>query len=136
MDRLTAASTEEIASIEGFGGVLAQSVRDFFDQGDNLDLINRLEESGVNMRCRSAPSGDILAGKTFVLTGTLPNLSRSEAKKLIEDAGGRTAGSVSKNTDYVVAGDDAGSKLVKARQIGVNIISEQELRYLLERDGS
>ena len=134
MDKLIAASKEEIALIEGFGAVLAQNTKDFFEQPGNLHLIGLLRDAGVNMRCLSAPAGNTLSGKTFVLTGTLPNLSRNEAKKLIEDAGGKAAGSVSKNTDYVVAGEDAGSKLVKAQQLGIAVISEQELKDLLKGD--
>ena len=134
MDKLIAASSEEIALIEGFGTVLAQNTREFFDQPGNLNLIGLLRDAGVNMRCFSAPTGNTLTGKTFVLTGTLPDLSRSEAKKLIEDSGGKVAGSVSKKTDYVVAGEDAGSKLVKAQQLGIAIISEGQLKDLLKGD--
>ena len=83
------------------------------------------------MTCQDQPQSDELAGKTFVLTGTLPGLSRSEAKKMIEQAGGKVSSSVSKKTDYVVAGEDAGSKLDKANELGIAVIGEQELRAML-----
>ena len=84
------------------------------------------------MLCETAPAADTLAGKTFVLTGTLPSLTRSEAKEMIEAAGGKVSGSVSKKTDYVVAGEEAGGKLTKAQSLGVAVIDEAGLRALLE----
>jgi DNA ligase (NAD+) len=123
----------EIERIDGMGPVLAENAANFFGSGQNLALIERLAEAGLNMKSLApAPqAGGKLAGKTLVLTGTLPNLTRSDAQKLIEDAGGKAAGSVSKKTHYVVAGEDAGSKLTKARQLGVPVITEQELLDLL-----
>lgn len=132
MDRLMEAEADEIARIEGFGEVMASNTRTFFELPSNRHLIGLLRDHGVNMKCMSAPAGDKLGGKTFVLTGTLPTLSRSDAKKMIEDAGGKAAGSVSKKTDYVVAGEDAGSKLTKAQQLGISIITERELMEMLE----
>ena len=134
MDAILAAAPDEITEIEGFGGVMAESAAAFFWSEANRALINRLRDAGVNMRNLSRPTGDRLAGKTFVLTGTLPTLSRNEAKKRIEDAGGKTAGSVSKNTDFVVAGEDAGSKLTKAQQLGVEVITEAELLQLTDNN--
>jgi len=133
-DALMAASADEIESIDGFGGVMAQSVRSFFEVDGNRHLVGELRAAGVNMTAADAPTGDKLAGLTFVLTGTLPTLSRNEAAALIENAGGKTASSVSKKTSYVVAGEEAGSKLTKAQELGLNIIDEQELLKLLEGD--
>ncbi len=126
MDSVMAAIADEIASIDGFGDVMAQSVADFFALSGTKDLIERLKAAGVNMASSLAPSGDRFAGLTFVLTGTLPTLSRSDATKMIEDLGGKTSSSVSKKTDYVVAGEAAGSKLTKAQELGVTILSEEE----------
>lgn len=133
MDAVQNAEKDEIEAIEGFGSIMAESVRSFFALDSNRHLIGLLREAGVNMRSLSAPTGDVFAGKSFVLTGILPNLSRAEAKKLIEDAGGKASGSVSKNTDYVVAGEDAGSKLAKALQLGIPVITERELLDMLAR---
>ena len=106
-------------------------VAEFFSHQPNCDMIKRLKDAGVNMTCQDQPQSDELAGKTFVLTGTLPGLSRSEAKKMIEQAGGKVSSSVSKKTDYVVAGEEAGSKLDKANELGIAVIGEQELRAML-----
>jgi DNA ligase (NAD+) len=133
MDALLAADATEIEKIEGFGGIMARSVATFLAEDGNRHLIAKLRETGVNMVCRSRPTGTSLSGKTFVLTGTLPTLSRGEAKKLIEDAGGKAASSVSKKTDYVVAGEEAGSKLAKARELGVAVLSEGELLEMLTK---
>jgi len=110
---------------------MARAVRAFFETEGNRHLIRALRDAGVNMVCHSAPSGDKFAGLTFVLTGTLPTLSRSDAQKLIEDAGGKASSSVSKKTSYVVAGEEAGSKLTKARELGVPVLTEAELLALL-----
>ncbi len=134
MDTLLKASAEDIEAIDGFGGVMAQAVFAFLNTQGNRHLIQQLREAGVNMVCHSKPTGDKLQGLTFVLTGTLPTLSRNDAKKRIEDTGGKTASSVSKKTSYVVAGEDAGSKLTKAQELGLTILSEQELLELLEGD--
>jgi len=132
MEAVLAATSEDIEAIDGFGGIMARSVYGFFRIEGNRHLVARLEGAGVNMLCHSMPTGDILAGKTFVLTGALPSLSRNEAKKRIEDAGGKVVSSVSKKTHYVVAGEDAGSKLTKAQELGVTILSETELMALLQ----
>ena len=132
MDALMIATPDEIASIEGFGEIMAQSVHSFFAQEGNRHLINALQEAGVNMKSNLRPTGSALEGLTFVLTGTLPTLSRSEASKMIEAAGGKTSSSVSKKTSYVVAGEEAGSKLTKAQSLGIPIIDERELLRLLE----
>lgn len=131
MDGVLSATAEEIAGIDGYGGIMAQSVADFFALGQNRALIERFRSLGLNMLCETAPAADTFAGKTFVLTGTLPSLTRSEAKEMIEAAGGKVSGSVSKKTDYVVAGEEAGSKLTKAQSLGVAVIDEAGLRELL-----
>jgi DNA ligase (NAD+) len=129
MDKLLAAGIEDISEIEGFGSVMAESVVTALREPHSLELIERLEQSGVNMCSKETEStGDNrFAGLTFVITGTLPTMKRDEAKKLIESFGGKVSGSVSKKTDYLVAGEDAGSKLVKAQELGTEIISEQDL---------
>jgi DNA ligase (NAD+) len=108
--------------------VIAKSVTAFFNESRNQELLERLKAAGLNQIEPTAASSDgALSGKTYVITGALPSLSRTQATSLIEGAGGRVAGSVSKKTDAVVAGDDAGSKLEKAKQLGVEVIDEAEL---------
>lgn len=124
MDALMKAQWEDIADIEGFGEILARSVVDFFALEQNIALVERLAAHGLDMN--GEPETEIktdspIAGKTFVLTGTLPTLTRTEAKQKIEAAGGKVSGSVSKKTDYVVAGEEAGGKLTKAQELGVEI---------------
>lgn len=132
MDRLTQADAESIAAIDGIGPVMAQSVVDFFSQDGNLHTISRLKEAGVNMYCKQEPPAQgKLSGLTFVLTGTLPEMTRNEAAKLIEEAGGKVASSVSKSTSYLVAGDKAGSKLTKAQSLGIPVLDEEKFRQLL-----
>ena len=133
MDAILIASAEEIETIDGFGKIMAENVAEFFSHRPNCDMINRLKDAGVNMLSFEQPTSDELAGKTFVLTGTLPTLSRSEAKALIEAAGGKVSSSVSKKTAYVVAGEEAGSKLDKANELGIAVIGEQELLAMLGR---
>jgi DNA ligase (NAD+) len=133
IEALAGASEDELKRSDGIGPEVATSVRLFFDQPANRAMIERLRASGVAMEGgapRRASAGPLL-GKTFVLTGTLPTLSREDASALIEGAGGKVTGSVSKKTDYVVAGDAAGSKLEKAQTLGVAIIDEDQLRALL-----
>jgi DNA ligase (NAD+) len=128
MRALMEAGEAEINAVPGVGPTIAAAVRAFFEEERNLDLIGRLGQAGVSMvEPRAATAGGALEGKTYVLTGTLPTLSRSQATEMIEAAGGRVAGSVSKKTDAVVAGEDAGSKLDKARTLGVEVIDEAEL---------
>jgi DNA ligase (NAD+) len=128
MAGLMGASEEAINDVPGIGGAIAEAVVGFFGEPRNQRLIERLERAGLTfVEPRAADAGGTLAGKAYVLTGTLPTLSRSEATDLIEQAGGRVAGSVSKKTDAVVAGADAGGKLEKARALGVEVIDEAEL---------
>ena len=132
MAAIRQAGEEEIAQIEGFGGVMAKEVAAFFSRDSANRLVDRLAELGVNMAAQRQERGTALAGKTFVLTGTLPTLSRKEATQLIEDRGGKVSGSVSKKTSYVVAGEEAGSKLDKANALGVPVLTQEELLRLLE----
>jgi DNA ligase (NAD+) len=130
MEALMNASQEELEEVNEVGPRIAESIREFFDEPTNRELVKRLEASGLMFKGTKKQRGTKLAGKTFVLTGTLSKFTRDEAKKLIEDAGGRVSGSVSKKTDYVVAGTDAGSKLDKAKELGVAVIDEKEMEKL------
>ena len=128
IDSLMAADKDDIMSIEGFGDVMAESVYDSLREPHMAELISRLREYGVNMTySKKASTDDRFAGMTFVLTGTLPTMKRDEAKALIESFGGKVSGSVSKKTTFVVAGEDAGSMLTKAQELGVEILSEEDL---------
>lgn len=133
IDALEAASAEDLKHSEGIGPEVAASVRLFFDQPANRDMVERLRRSGVVLEAttRRRTGEGPLSGKIFVLTGTLPSMTRDEAAALIEAAGGKVTGSVSKKTDYVVAGDAAGSKLTKAQELGITILDENGLRSLL-----
>jgi DNA ligase (NAD+) len=133
MQAVREANAEAIGEIEGFGGVMAQSVVEFFAKEGTADLIARLGDAGVNMKWKGEPKTDKLAGKTIVVTGTLENLSRSEAEALIVKNGGKASGSVSKKTAYVLAGTAAGSKLTKAQALGVPVITEAEFMAMLEQ---
>ncbi|PWM24248.1 MAG: DNA ligase (NAD(+)) LigA [Oscillospiraceae bacterium] len=133
MQALMAASREELTAIDSLGEVMADSLLSFFSEERNRALIAELQALGVNMDCLDRPVSDRLAGLTFVLTGTLPNLTRSDASALIEAQGGKVSGSVSKKTAYVVAGEEAGSKLAKAQSLGVPILDEAGLLSLLDR---
>jgi DNA ligase (NAD+) len=132
MDALAAATAEELERVEEVGPRISQAILEFFAQPANLALIQNLKDAGVDMTAEKKQRLAQLAGLTFVLTGTLPTLTRDEAKARIEAAGGKTAGSVSKKTSYVVAGEEAGSKLDKARDLKVPIIDEAGLLALLE----
>jgi DNA ligase (NAD+) len=135
LDALMAADEAALMQVPDVGPVVAQSIAQFFAESHNREVIEQLRAGGVSWQ-ESAPqrkqAGGVLAGKTFVLTGTLPNLSRDQAKEKIEAAGGKVAGSVSKRTDYVVAGSDAGSKLIKAQELGLTILDEEALLKLLK----
>ncbi|MBO5253776.1 MAG: NAD-dependent DNA ligase LigA [Clostridia bacterium] len=132
MDALISAEAEAIAAIDGFGGIMAEEVYAFFRKTSALELIEKLKAAGVNMTGESRSTGTLFLGKTFVLTGTLPTMSRSEASALIEKNGGKVSGSVSKKTSFVVAGEEAGSKLTKAQTLGITILSEAELLEMME----
>ena len=128
MDSLLSAGMDDVSAIEGFGDVMAESVVKAFSEPHMRELIDKLRQAGVNMTYTKQSTGDDrFAGATFVLTGTLPTMKRDEAKKLIESFGGKVTGSVSKKTSYVVAGEEAGSKLTKAQELGITILSENDL---------
>jgi DNA ligase (NAD+) len=134
LEKLGKATVEELDDIHEIGLTVAQSVRDWFDDPGNAELCERLRAAGVRTeleRSSTAEADDTFAGKQFVLTGTLPSLTRDEARALIESRGGRVTSSVSKKTDFVVAGEEAGSKLDKAQELGVNVIDEAALRAML-----
>ncbi len=135
VEAIMSASEEEIASIDGFGKVLAKSVFTAMREPHRIALIERLRELGLNMTYSEKKVSDKLAGLTFVLTGTLPTLKRDEAKKMIEDRGGKCSGSVSKKTSYVLAGEEAGSKLDKANELGIAVISEEEFLKMINEEG-
>ena len=125
------ASYEELSEIKDIGEVMANSIREFFLQDQTIDLINKLKEAGVNTKSLQEENTDNrFEGKTFVLTGSLEKYTRKEAEDIIEKFGGKTSSSVSKKTDYVLAGEDAGSKLTKAQSLGVTIISEEEFEKM------
>ena len=131
MDKLMEASYESLCMKDEIGQIIAKSVYDFFREEQTIDLINRLKEYGVNMVAeKEEGTDDRFAGMTFVLTGTLEKYSRDEASEIIEKFGGKTSGTVSKKTSYVLAGESAGSKLVKAQELGIKIISETEFEEM------
>jgi DNA ligase (NAD+) len=130
MEALEEANGEELQKVNEVGPRIAASIAEFFSIPANRKLVERLREAGLTLSGHKKQRGAKLAGKTFVLTGTLAHFTRDEAKKMIEDAGGKVTGSVSKKTDYVVAGADAGSKLEKARELGVAVIGEKEMQDL------
>ena len=131
MEALAQAGIEELQNVNEVGPRIAESIVEFFSIAANRKLVERLGEAGLAFKGKKKERGTKLAGKTFVLTGTLAKYTRDEAKKMIEDAGGRVLGSVSKKTDYVVAGVDAGSKLDKAKELGVAVIDEGEMEGLV-----
>jgi len=124
-----------LKEVNEVGPRIAVSIREFFEEAANRKLVERLRKYLIFKGVKKE-RGTALAGKTFVLTGTLPTYSRDEAKRMIEDAGGKVSGSVSKKTDYVVAGADAGSKLDKARSLGVAVIDEAEMLQLVQKKAS
>jgi DNA ligase (NAD+) len=131
IDAIMDASAEELGQVEEVGPRISEAILDFFSRPANRELVERLKKAGVEMTAEKKKRSTQLEGLTFVLTGTLPNLTRDEAKERIEAAGGKTAGSVSKKTSYVVAGEEAGSKLDKARELKVPVIDEAGLLKLL-----
>ena len=132
LDKLMNADAEEIAKIRDVGNIIATSIIRFFEQEQNRDIIEKLRSFGVNFTCKKEAAKGVFSGKTIVLTGTLSKYSRSEATEIIKAHGGKTSSSVSKNTDLVLAGAEAGSKLDKAESLGIHIINEQEFEDMLK----
>jgi DNA ligase (NAD+) len=135
VEELAAATPEQISAVPGFGSEIAQSVSQWFQNHGNQELIDRLRQAGIQLKGEVVPVAQVetaISGKTFVITGTLPTLKRDEAQALIQKAGGKVTDSVSKKTDYLVAGEKAGSKLEKAQTLGVSILSEADLVQLIQ----
>ena len=132
IEKLSNATLEELIMTDDVGEITANSIFEFFRQEQTMDLINRLKIANVNMELKKVESLDNrFEGKVFVLTGSLEKYTRDEASKIIESFGGKTSSSVSKKTDYVLAGEEAGSKLAKAEQLGIKIITEQEFEQMV-----
>ena len=131
IDNILKATVEDFEAIEGFGSILAASAAEFFSLNETRDMIERLKNQGVNMNSLKEVKDNRFLGKTFVLTGTLPTFTRNEASKIIESFGGKTSSSVSKKTDFVLAGEEAGSKLDKANKLGVTVIDEEKFKEMI-----
>lgn len=131
LDALREASLEALVAVPDVGEITAEGLYQYFRNEKNIEIIEKLRAAGVRMEAEEGGQGDVFAGLTFVITGTLPTMGRSEAQELIEKNGGRVSGSVSKKTSYVLAGEAAGSKLTKAQELGIAVISEEELRKML-----
>ena len=132
IDLVMNASVDDILQIDGFGKIMAESVVEFFSSDSTKELIAKLKEAGVNMKSTNVVEDTRFSGMTFVLTGTLPTLKRAEASRIIESFGGKTSSSVSKKTTYVLAGEEAGSKLDKANKLGVQVIIEEEFKEMIK----
>jgi len=131
LDALMSASEDELVGVDEIGTIMAKSIKTFFEDEKNLASIEKLRAAGVNFNAAPEAEGErIFEGKTFVLTGTLPTYKRDEAKEIIENLGGKVSGSVSKKTDYVLAGEEAGSKLEKANALGIEVIDEEKFRQM------
>jgi DNA ligase (NAD+) len=128
------ANLDELKTLFEIGPIVAKSIVDFFQSDESIKVIHKLLAYGVSPAGGVRRAGGPLTGKTFVFTGVLPTLGRKEAQEMVERMGGRAAGSVSRKTDYVVAGDEAGSKLDKARELGIAVLSENEFLRLLEKE--
>jgi DNA ligase (NAD+) len=132
MNAILNADVEDFEAIDGYGRIMAQSAWEFFSLEDTRLMIEKLNEQGINMNSLKEVKDNRFGGKTFVLTGTLPTYSRNEASAIIEGFGGKTSSSVSKKTDFVLAGEEAGSKLEKAQKLGVTVISEEEFKEMIK----
>ena len=132
LDELKNATLEQLSEVEGIGEIIAQSIYEYFHNENNLKLLDELKELGINPSAKAKPKSDKLSGKTFVLTGTLENMTRDEASDIIKSHGGKTSSSVSKKTDFVLAGTNAGSKLDKAQNLGVIILTENDFLEMIK----
>lgn len=131
MDKLTKANEVSLSLVDDIGEITAKSIVEFFSQDQTKELLSKLKSAGVNMKNEEEEASDQrFAGQTFVLTGALEKYTRDEASAIIEKFGGKTSGSVSKKTNYVLAGEDAGSKLTKAEELGITIITETEFEEM------
>jgi DNA ligase (NAD+) len=133
LDALFSASTEDFMGVEDIGEITARELTEYFADESTRELCEKLKAAGVHTDAVAEPKLDTLAGLTFVLTGTLPTMTRDEASELIKKHGGKVSGSVSKKTSYVVAGEEAGSKLTKAKDLGVTVIDEAALVEMLSK---
>lgn len=131
LEQLTACSEETLTAIEGIGPIVARSIANFFRQDENLETIRRILQSGIQIEFPPPVIKKRLAGRTFVLTGTLATMTRQQAKEMITAAGGKVSGSVSRNTDFIVVGESPGSKLAKAKELGIMVIDEAKFKELL-----
>lgn len=136
LDAILQATEEELTEIRDIGGTMAQSIVQWREQEQSRHLISRLRELGVNFAGEQAVAGELFAGKTIVLTGKLTLFTRKQASEIIESLGGRASGSVSKKTDFVIAGENAGSKLKKANELGIPVYTEAEFQALLNGEGT
>ena len=132
MDHLITAEFEDLSSINDIGPIVANSIKEFFSQEQTIDLIEKLKAEGVNMLSKEEMVDNRFEGKTFVLTGSLESYTRGEAANLIEKFGGKTSSTVSKKTDYVLAGEEAGSKLTKAQSLNLTILTEEEFTKMIQ----
>ena len=133
MDALMEADVVTLNAINDVGGITANQIYEFFQEEQTKDLIQRLKDAGVNMNyLQQASSDNRFEGKTFVLTGSLNEFTRKEASDIIENLGGKTSGSVSKKTSYVLAGEEAGSKLTKAQELGIEVITEEQFKEMIQ----
>ena len=132
LDELKNATLEQLSEVEGIGEIIAQSIYEYFHNENNLKLLEELKALGINPSAKAKPKSDKLSGKTFVLTGTLENMTRDEASDIIKSHGGKTSSSVSKKTDFVLAGTNAGSKLDKAQNLGVIILTENDFLEMIK----
>lgn len=132
LDDLKGASLEQLSNVDGIGEIIAQSIYEYFHNDNNLKLLDELKSLGINPGAKAKPKSNKLAGKIFVLTGTLEHLTRDEASEIIKSHGGKTSSSVSKKTDFVLAGANAGSKLDKAQNLGVIILTENDFLEMIK----